>query len=195
MIAATLLQMSSTKKSFSISIPTKPYLKKYIETVYGNPVNFSTKDYFGMTIALSLKKPIRNKEGQPVKKMRFDSFTSNFILKASTSWFGHSDYNLAVDENQALTVNKLMEQKFEEDLYNFCTQLSLVGVETKDALHLFCEQYNLEIDEDIAFEALKKKEYRYRKDLEKNCAELSRERTKQILKNFLVGTLTASVRD
>lgn len=182
--------MSGFKKSISIQVPTKPYLKKYIEAQYGCPVNFTTKNYFGLTVALSLKKPMRNAQGETIKKMRFDSFTSSITIKAAPSFLTHYDYDLSINENQALTVNKLMEEKFEEDLYQFCSVMFLLGIETKEALGAFCTRYNLEIDEDIAFEALKKKEYRKRKEVEKNNAELSRERTKQVLKTFVAGSIT-----
>ena len=168
--------LSKPKKSVTIQLPTKPYLKKYIQAQYGNPVNFSTKNYFGLTVAISLKKPLRSQDSPAAKRIRFDSFTSSINIKAAPSFLSHYDYDLSISENQALTVNKLIEAKFEEELYQFCTALHLVGIETKDALQAFCNKYNIEIEEDIAFDTLKKKEYRFRKEVEKNNAELSRQK-------------------
>jgi len=181
--------VSKPKKSVTIQLPTKPYLKKYIQAQYGNPVCFSTKNYFGLTVAISLKKPLRSQDSPAAKRIRFDSFTSSINIKAAPSFLSHYDYDLSISENQALTVNKLMEAKFEEELYQFCLALYMVGIETKDALQAFCNKYGIEIEEDIAFDTLKKKEYRFRKEVEKKNAELSRQKTKELLKNFVVGTM------
>ncbi len=184
--------MSNTTGHFTIKLPTKAYLKKYLQTLYGspthlgNPIYFSTRDYFGMSMFSALENPLRIHHRPCITKVRFDSFDTIMEVKAPRWWLEKYQFGNSMAENQVITVNKLFETKFEEELYNFCSQLSFIGMETKDALLAFCDKYNIEMEEDITYEALKKKEYRFRKKVEKNTAQLSREGTRNILKTYLL---------
>ena len=48
-----------------ITIATKPYLKKYLHALYGNPLSFKNDREFGMTIAAFLERPLRLKDTAP----------------------------------------------------------------------------------------------------------------------------------
>jgi hypothetical protein len=174
---------------FIIKLPTKAYLKKYLQTLYGTLVSFSTRDYFGMSIASALENPLRIQHRPCITKIRFDTFDTILDIKAPRWWLEKYQFGHVLNEHQVITINKLFETKFEDDLYNFCTQLSFVGVETKIAILQFCDRFNIEIDVDVTYEALKKKEYRFRKNLEKNTAQLSREGTRKILIDSLMRNL------
>ena len=153
---------------FKIQIPTKRYLARYIETLYGNPVEFSSDRYFGTIVHGLLARPIRDQNPPDVIQQRFDKLDGFFIMKAPKWWLEKKDKGYDITDDHAFSLTKLFENRFEEELYMFCQLMMMTGVETKDALIAFCVYYNIVIDEDITYDCLKKKEYRYRIGVEKS---------------------------
>lgn len=166
--------MIKTKKSyFTISVLTKPYLKKYFHTKYGNPIIFSTENYFGICLAGLLQRPVRIHKKKDFLRMRVDKFTELMDILCPISFLTNDVLGTYISDSHTISLNKLFEEKFEEELTFFSTVLNICGVETKDAIEEFCKNYNIEVGSDISFEALKKKEYRFRKNLENNPAHVS----------------------
>lgn len=162
-----------TSGYFSITLKTKPYLKKYLHALYGDPLIFTLDNFFGMSVAGLLENPIDPQRKKQDLRLRCDRFGTDLLLYCPLNFIRKSRYGTDICEKQTISINKLFEERFEEDVFRYCHTLKLVGVEIKDALEEFCRIYNIEIDVDITYEAIKKKEFRYRKNLEQISPQLS----------------------
>lgn len=168
------------KAYFSVTILTKPYLKKYLHTLYGNPIVFTTDNLFGVIIAAMLERPIEFQRTKEALRCRVDHYTQSVEIHCPMAFLTKGRYGFDINERHILTLNKFYEAIFEEKLYQFCAMHSIGRVEIKDSLEEFCRLHGIEIDEDITWEALKKKEYRYRKNLQNISPQLSPQNSPQL---------------
>lgn len=165
---------------FPISLPTKPYLKPYLETLYGNPVIINTQNTFGVIVHSLLTRPRRLHEKKEIISYRvFDKFDTQMKVYLPKWWLEKYEVGHTLEEEQIISLNKFFEERFEEDLTTFCKLSIVYKVEIKKSLEDFCMRHRIEIEEHITYDALKQKEYRARKASEKmffnNPAELSSE--------------------
>jgi hypothetical protein len=168
------------KKHFDLTIQTKPYLKKYFQTLYGDvkqgkEIFFSTDNLFGICIAAFLFRPLKFHHRKEMLRLRTDKFDAAMNIHLPITILTERRGGFEISDQHTITINKLFEQRFEEDLWKFCLIENIKDVETKDALEKFCDLYNIVIDEDITYEAIKKKEWRYRKKMKNSAPQLSRE--------------------
>ncbi len=162
------------RKHFELTIPTKPYLKKYLHALYGDPLFFTIHNHFGICIAAFLSRPFQFHHRKELLKIRTDKFEDQLTINLPMAFLTSRQAGFDISDNHIITLNKLFENRFEEDLWRFCMAMNLRKRETKDAIEDFCCVYNISIDDDITFEALKKKEWRFRKKMEISAPQVSR---------------------
>lgn len=165
-------------KHFLVTIPTKPYLKKYLLTKYGDPLLFTREHFFGMVVmAMAEHRGIYEKHNEEISFRRFDKFTTPIQIRFPRWILERSDYGSTIKRANIIMINKLFEERFDEDLCFFSAVMQAAGLELKEAREEFCRLHNIEIEIDITDEALKKKEYRHRNNEEKKFyAQLSSEK-------------------
>ncbi len=164
-------------RNYSIQIPTKPYLKKYLQSLYGNPVVFYAKNYFGVTVLSLMQRKFFFRQNETFVHKAFDRYTQQLDIEFPYWWMKQSHFPQDIPVQNILILNKLFEERFEEDLYSYVLFSAASGAEIKAAMESFCMIYNIEIPEDISYDALKKKEFRHRKEKSKNfIAKLSPEK-------------------
>lgn len=158
--------MNPNHDYFPILIPTKRYIKKYLQSIYGKghakEIVINTSHYFGMAILGFLDRTYYAREKKELVHQKFDVFDANLTLKAPKWWLTQKKFGSDLTKQNIIYINKLFEERFEEDMSKFCALYHTVGVERKDALEEFCKLHDIEIDVDITMEAITKKEYRYR---------------------------------
>jgi hypothetical protein len=166
------------KGFFSITIQTKPYLKKYLQSLYGDPLIFSTENSFGIVVESLLSRPLEDHNNPEVLRQRFDKYTTSLELFIPIrNIFKRKGF--AITQRQILSLNKFFEKQFCEQLLSWCEMGVIYKVEYKKNIEDFCWRHKIlidAVDEDISFDALKKKEWRARKkkeEKEKECAPLS----------------------
>ncbi len=173
--------MQQPGKHFVLTIPTKTYLKKYLNTLYGSPIVFTTINYFGMSLIGFLERKFYNRDSNEViTYQKFDVLNDQVNIHLPRHWLAKNNRGYGYDINTAniILLNKLFEERFEEDLCRFCLVYASAGVEIKDAIEEFCRLFSISLEEDISYEAVKKKEYRYRKKMEELFTpHLSREKS------------------
>jgi hypothetical protein len=157
--------MAKRSKYFTVRILTKPYLKKYIHSLYGRTVIFSTSNQFGTIMMALLERPINIGVPKDKIKYKIDQYTCELLIFCPIWFIVQNKYGFEISDNHMISLNKFIDQRFTEDLYKFCFILNKCGVSLEDAMEEFCKTHSIEIDEDITMDALKKKEYRYRKHL------------------------------
>lgn len=147
------------KGYFAVTILTKPYIKKYLNFFYGDPVLFTTTNYFGMSVAPHFEKPIRLKHNYKVLKFRVEKYTAEMTIVVPQSYLRKRHHGYYITDRATISLNKLFEARFDEDLWRFVKNKGEGLI--KDAIEQFAKEYSLVIDEDITYESLKKKEYRF----------------------------------
>lgn len=153
---------------FSISIPTKPYLKKYLHANYGDPAVFGFDDEFGPFIALALDKNVFSDRNYQVIHKAFDKYTEQLTCFLPKSWIKHYRYGTGIAPKKVVALNKLLEKFFEKELAMYCKVHTKHKVERKTAIEDFCKDNGIDIEYDITFENLKKTEFRYRQKIFNN---------------------------
>jgi hypothetical protein len=159
--------MKPTKGYYTIDIPTKPYLKKYLQSLYGDPLTFSRDDYFGSTLTGYLQRKFYSQNEKELTYRKFDTFSTTLTVHMPAWWLTESHFGTDIPEDNIIFLNKHFENLFEEKLVTFTMSLGMANVNVKTALELFCKMHNIEIDVDITYDALKQKHYRGRKKSKK----------------------------
>lgn len=195
-------------KGLKVTIQTKPYLKKYLHTLYGNPLRFTSDNEFGICLAAFLHRPVSNlfntdpvpvlayksHDNKQILKMRLDSYESFIDIHLPKTFLTERRGGFDIKDQHVIVLNKLFEKKFEADLWRLCTVMNILGVEIKEALTEVAESYNIVIDEDITYEALKQKEFRYRKKMELSAPDLSPEVVKNTIKKMILNPVRTGIR-
>ncbi|MDH7463991.1 hypothetical protein QEG73_22000 [Chitinophagaceae bacterium 26-R-25] len=151
-----------TVKYYTINIPTKPYLKKYLVAKYGSPVELNYNTLLGSSVLLALSKTIPSDTSDFKKDIRYRSFSELVWFKIPKSQVNSYRHGLNISRTHIIALNRYFELEFEEYMFNFCNfEMMKRNLPTrKKALELFAENIGLEIEEDITFECLKKTDYR-----------------------------------
>jgi hypothetical protein len=152
---------------YSIQLPTKPYLAKYIQSLYGKPVIFTEDNYFGMSLLGFMERKFYMRHNEEITHRHFDKLTHQLEIFFPSWWLKQSHYPTDLPKQNIILINKLFEERFEEDLAKHCISYDLIKLEIKQAMEDFCFLHQINIgsdsDDDISFDALKKKEYRTRR--------------------------------
>lgn len=100
-------------------------------------------------------------------------------------WMLQAHFGLDLPPQNIILLNKLFEERFEEDLAKHCRLQEICGVQIKHSMEEFCNLHNIVVDEDISEDALKKKEYRTRQQFSKDfIANVSTAKTHFIQTNL-----------
>lgn len=128
------------KDHFTLTIPTKPYLAKYLYTLYGEPIVFTTDNYFGTTLLGYLTTRIYMQSETHFSYRKFDQFNTPLQIHLPYYWLRSYQYKTEIRKCNIIYLNKHFEEKFEEDLCRHCLLLNLLGMEIKGALEDFCKR-------------------------------------------------------
>lgn len=157
--------MSSVRPSthFSLVIYTKPYLKKYLQSLYGNPIIFDKDNLFGLTVAAFLERPLDFHVTKEELRCRTDKYTEKLeVFLPKTILTKRRSMGFDLTDQHTITVNKFFETRFTEDLVRWCELGLVYKVEFKKNIEDFCHRHKIELEYDISYDAMKKKEYRLR---------------------------------
>lgn len=171
--------MSQQGRYYSLYIPTKTFLRKYLSALYGDPIVINAKNYFGLSVIGYLDRKFYHRQADAVIQQQFDKFTDRLHLHLPAWWIRQTHFGTDLPLQNIIYLNKLFEERFEEDLSKYCVLMNTVGIELKDAREDFCKLFNIELEIDMTDEALKQKEFRFRKNNLKNfIANLSSQKNR-----------------
>ena len=147
---------------YTVTIPTKTYLRKYIHSRYGQPIPINNHSLIGVIMISLLEKNFCTRQPSFKKDIRYTSFTDEITFLAPATLM----YNYGVDMNteKIIQVNRFFENDFEESLYRYCKYAP--NKEIKISIEQFAMMHNIILEVDTTSECLKKSEYRYRKKIE-----------------------------
>lgn len=154
---------------FTVSLPVKTYIRKYIASLYGEPLLLNLDSDIGFMILNTLASRLESKMSRGYVDLWKKRFTDKMVFRIPYHYFSITRKD--VSPNTYVLVNRMIETIFERDLERYVSLHRAAGHETKRAIELFCENHGIELEVDITFDAIKKQEYRLRK---KNIQKLSR---------------------
>lgn len=166
--------MIRAKAHFKIELPTKPFLKKYLISLCGEPLTLSVDNAVGMMISSMLEKkssqvyPTFTRE---IIHQAFDKYNDRVTIFLPKSWMDNYYYGTGLSEKKVVYINKFIEMLFEKEMVDYCEFRCAIKGDRQEALYAFCEKHNIEVPDDITFDNLKQTEYRYRKALKKRSAQ------------------------
>jgi hypothetical protein len=80
------------KGHFTLTIPTKPYLAKYLYTLFGRPIVFTTNNYFGTTLLGYLTTRIYMQNEAHFTYRKFDEFNTPLQVFLPSYWLRNYQY-------------------------------------------------------------------------------------------------------
>jgi hypothetical protein len=156
--------MQNSPRYALVSIPVKPYIKRFVTKLYGSPVQANNKSTLGILINLTLEK-------QTYEQAFSQSFTDRYYtdqLQISISAWQFTNKGFDIPPPKVKVINKIMEQRFEEAMLDFVsTRINQPGAERRRLIEAFAEHYGISLEEDISLDALVKTERRMRSAQEK----------------------------
>jgi hypothetical protein len=154
---------------FTVSIPVKRYIKKYLMSRYGQLLIAQASTPFGDIVLTKLQDTKATKLSFSDRNIRLKTFNDVMKVRVPYDYF-YSIGKRGVSDHSVIKINCFFENQFKELLYDYVKNALSFGSDIKSAIEKFADQYNIEIEHDITFECLKKMEYRCRKAVEAICA-------------------------
>lgn len=153
--------------SYTVTIPTKPHIKNFIASLYGDPVRITNNNSIGIYLVGVLSKKNFHVQAKPGVKGRYlQQLTDKLCCVAPLTQLAH--YGHIIRGDHYIQLNRYFEAIFEEHLYFWVDNRidrnkRRSGYEK--AIESFMDRYNLH--QTVNYDTLKKIEYRFREDLEK----------------------------
>jgi hypothetical protein len=151
---------------YTVSLPVKAYIKKYVSTVEGYPINYSSNNMLCMIVRAYLQ----NKCSSGLSKQQLQTAVASrnecIEIKIPRSEKNTRTIGTYINADNIILINRFLEFWFEAALQEFIKEYTKTNVGRyrglKGAYVAFADQYNIVLEQDISFEGLKKIEYRNR---------------------------------
>jgi hypothetical protein len=151
-------------QKFVVTIPVKPYVKRFIELNYGLPADFSSDPEIQREFRRCLKKPITRREAIYANREMCTYTQSLDIVISQDDFYRHG---WEVSKTDTVTFGKIFESSIKCKMHNMVSIYRGVGLSIKDSIQKFQEHYHME-EEYWSYESIKKEYYRRRPDQEIN---------------------------
>lgn len=165
---------------FKFILPVKTYIRKYIESSYGDPTIINLSTDVGFVVLNTLASRMENKLGKGNIDLFQNRFVDKVIFRIPFHYFSLTKKE--VSPHTVVLLNRYFENKFDHDMNVFISNSNVpYGTQIKTGIEKFLAIHNIEMDVDVTYEALSKSLYRYSKNLSKKFSRsLSEERTRAI---------------
>jgi len=157
--------MNKPLRAFTVKVPTKTYLRKFLNKLYGTPTPLTYWNPIGTFVLSLLGKDTFDINMNAAKtKTRLANYNDEIEFIGGFKTMGYKGHSINPDK--IIAINRFLEDLFAGLLYQYCL---LKKSERKwrpgydNAIEDFAKLCGIEIDVDISMDALKKVEYRYRK--------------------------------
>jgi hypothetical protein len=156
---------------YTIHLPVKTYVRKYLSTIYGNPIIIDGRSEFSDVILAKLSSSLHSFLSPTDLELRLNRFTDRIDIKLPIYYWYQLENKL--DQHNIVRINRYFENRFENDFcYAVSLAVSIARQERKKAIEAFAVTHGIDVEYDITFDALKKMEYRFRKEKEKNSKKV-----------------------
>jgi len=154
---------------FTFILPAKTHIKKYITSLYGDPIRVDLKTDIGFVVLNTLASRLECKLSRGYIDLWQNRFNDKIIFKVPFHYF--SITKKEVSPFTFVLLNRYFENQFEKEFNSYVHKSkNQEGKTIKQSIENFLDTYGIDLDIDISFEAIKKSEYRYRKTLSKEIS-------------------------
>lgn len=169
---------AATAATFRVKVPTRPYLRKYLQAIHREELTLNYHSDFGPFLLAILDKEhnfLNINQEKTAKTLA--SFTDTIEFTGNLHTMRYKGHTISPDK--ILAINRLLEKRFAQDLHLYCSRISKERKwrpGTAAALEIFAQMCGLTLETDlphgsdqkpdITTDALKKAEYRQRKKMD-----------------------------
>jgi len=147
---------------FVVTIPVKPYVKRFIELNYGLPADFSKHPDIQKEVLRCLKKP-RTRFDVQFDRQQLCTYTQTMEIVISQDYFYR--YGWEFSKTDTVTFGKIFESMVKCKMHNVVSIYRGVGLTIKESIQKFQEHTKME-EEYWPYESIKKEYYRRRPENE-----------------------------
>jgi len=143
--------------SFTVSVPVKPYVKRFLENNYGYPVNFRNYPKENIMFNRMLHKPAKHLDSlYPVELVKY---TSHVTIQISERSFNRNGWEISKTDNIAF--GKYYERNVKMLMRTIVGTYLSFGMPIYIAITNFQDRFKME-EEYWSFESIKKDFFRYK---------------------------------
>lgn len=156
------------RTTYSVSLPVKPYVLKYVQTVEGSPLNFTSSSMLCMIIRAYMEN--KNYTGLSQQQLNTAISTRSAVLQILIPVKQMHRIGTTINPDGIILINRFLETCFEKALRKFIVDNIKEGGRYKgfkEAYYAFAEMYNIDMETDITYDGLKQMDFRFRKKSEK----------------------------
>jgi hypothetical protein len=152
---------------YTIHLPCKAYLCKYVQTIYGqgkesNTIHIDPSTDFGDLIITKLSATIHCNTPPGEMDAKLFRMTDRILLKIPMHWMRKLPMK-ELTKHQIIRINRSLENMFERDLCDIVSRAhDMLGIDRQTSIECFASNHGIQLEHHITFEALKKMEYRFR---------------------------------
>ncbi len=140
---------------FKVPIPTKAYIKKYLEHHYGSPVKFPEESFELKALKLFLSKPSKEFDS----RVQHGYYPAMMVVLIDERVFIRNGFHLTRTDVQQF--NSYIEAMIRRGFRMYCDAARFAGIDIKDAILGWMNKHGI-TEDDIGYEALKRYDYRCR---------------------------------
>ena len=148
-------------EKFVVTIPVKPYVKRFIELNYGSPADFTKCPELQKEVHRCLRKPVTEYDRQFENKLT--TYTQNLEIVISQDNFYR--YGWEFSKSDIVSFGKIFEYRIKSQMHLTVTVYRGLGLSTKKSILKFQEYFSME-EEYWKYESIVKEYYRKKQDVE-----------------------------
>lgn len=145
-------------EKFVVTIPVKPYVKRFVELNYGLPADFTKHPDIQKEVIRCLKKP-RTRKDMQYESQQLCTYTETLEIAISQDYFYR--YGWEFSKTDTVTFGKIFESTIKCKMHNVVSIYRGIGLSIKESIQKFQEHYSME-EEYWSYESIKKEYYRRR---------------------------------
>jgi hypothetical protein len=149
---------------YRIILQTKPHIKKYLQSVYGDPLVLNLQNDFGDVVISKLVTNLSCNLSNHDIDVRLNRFTEDLPIFLPKHWlFKIPKEAYQINSNKTININRYFENLFEKSLHETVEDaLNFLGINRQTSIDVFATTHGIELGKDVTFDALKQMEYRFR---------------------------------
>jgi hypothetical protein len=151
---------------YSIHLPTKPFLGKWLLSQYGTDdgvIILDPSTDFGDIIITKLSSDLHSKLDPSDLASRLQHMTATLTIKVPMTWMRRMK-QIDPTQHQAVSLNRYFENMFIREMCDIVQRAFVFSsIDRQTSIECFAHNHGIILEKDISFEGLKKMEYRFRK--------------------------------
>ncbi len=150
-------------RQYSVSIPVKKHIEKFLSVREGNPISPKDKAMTWLVVRPYLIYKIQDNYSKEQREKQLSNYDGEIRFQISTSKV--KSYGLIATANSVILINRFFEHYFGRELYHHVKEVEKNDGRYKGfniAIEDFANKHNIILEEDISMEALQKLYKRHR---------------------------------